>query len=126
MKRWLIAVVLVWAPVHIAMAESPLTGCATKEHDIMSKIENARQRNNLHRVQGLKQALQQVREHCTEESLYREQLSDVHDKELEVAQRIQDLEEAKASGDAEKIEKRMQKLTQARKELAQSMTELSH
>ncbi|XAW87438.1 DUF1090 family protein [Vibrio sp. CDRSL-10 TSBA] len=65
------------------------------------------------------------REHCTDESLHRERLSDVHEKEHEVKQRLRDLDEAKKSGNPQKIEKRKKKLKEAMQELADAKAELS-
>ncbi|QXO16023.1 DUF1090 domain-containing protein [Vibrio ostreae] len=124
-KRTLVTGLLVLLPVCSALAKPQLTGCAAKEHDIKQQIEQAHKHNNPHRADGLHKALREVREHCTDESLRRERLSDVHEKEHEVTQRLRDLDEAKQSGNPEKIEKRKKKLKEARQELAEAKAELS-
>lgn len=124
-KLTLVAGLLVLLPFFSAQAKPQLTGCAAKEQDIKQQIEQAHKHNNQHRVDGLQKALREVREHCTDESLHRERLSDVHEKEHEVKQRLRDLDEAKKSGNPQKIEKRNKKLKEARQELADAKAELS-
>ena len=71
-------------------------------------------------VAGLEKALSEVKEHCTEAGLLRENKQKVIDSEREVSEREKDLRKAMGKGDPEKIEKRKAKLAEARAELEEA------
>lgn len=59
-------------PVSVALANTPpLKGCAAKEQAIQQEIDAAKAHGNQHKLDGLNEALSQVREHCTEDGLLR-------------------------------------------------------
>ncbi|MGE9759787.1 DUF1090 domain-containing protein [Pseudomonas sp. PDM20] len=105
-------------------AKQPLTGCAAKRAAIETQLEQAKTQGNGNRVAGLQTALEKVKTYCTDASLTQERKQNVLDAEKEVAQREKDLRKAMNKGDAEKIEKRKDKLAEARAELEQAKREL--
>lgn len=105
-------------------AKQPLTGCAAKQAAIETQLEHAKAQGNGNRVAGLQTALDKVKTYCTDASLTQERKQNVLDAEKEVAQREKDLRKAMNKGDAEKIEKRKDKLAEARAELEQAKREL--
>ena len=105
-------------------ATQPLTGCAAKRAAIETQLEQAKAQGNGNRVAGLQTALEKVKTYCTDGSLTQERKQNVLDAEKEVAQREKDLRKAMSKGDAEKIEKRKDKLAEARAELEQAKREL--
>lgn len=94
---------------------APLSGCAAKQAAIEAKLETARSFANEGQVAGLEKALSEVKEHCTEAGLLRENKQKVIDSERE-----KDLRKAMGKGDPEKIEKRKAKLAEARAELEEA------
>lgn len=99
---------------------APLSGCAAKQAAIEAKLETARSFANEGQVAGLEKALSEVKEHCTEAGLLRENKQKVIDSEREVSEREKDLRKAMGKGDPEKIEKRKAKLAEARAELEEA------
>ena len=99
---------------------APLSGCAAKQAAIEAKLETARSFANEDQVAGLEKALSEVKEHCTEAGLLRENKQKVIDSEREVSEREKDLRKAMGKGDPEKIEKRKAKLAEARAELEEA------
>ena len=113
------------SPLFVAdAAQQPLTGCAAKRAAIETQLEQAKAQGNGNRVAGLQTALEKVKTYCTDASLTQERKQNVLDAEKEVAQREKDLRKAMNKGDAEKIEKRKDKLAEARAELEQAKREL--
>ncbi|MCP1624262.1 DUF1090 domain-containing protein [Pseudomonas nitroreducens] len=105
-------------------AKQPLTGCAAKRANLETQLEQARAQGNDNRVAGLQTALDKVKTYCTDASLSQERKQNVLDAEKDVAQREKDLRKAMSKGDPEKIEKRKDKLAEARAELEQAKREL--
>jgi hypothetical protein len=105
-------------------AQPPLTGCAAKRAAIETQLEQARAQGNGNRVAGLQTALEKVKTYCTDASLTQERKQNVLDAEKDVAQREKDLRKAMNKGDSQKIEKRKDKLAEARAELEQAKREL--
>mgnify|MGYP002758189649 FL=1 len=65
-----------------------------------------------------------MRANCTDAGLRKEREQKVLDARHEVAQRKKDLDKAMKKGDAEKINKRKDKLAEANKELQAAVKEL--
>lgn len=107
------------------LAGDLLTGCAGKRQSIERQIADARSQGNTHRQAGLEKALAEVTANCTDESLRQEREAEVREAREEVRERENDLKEAQAKGDAEKIATRQAKLAEAREELNQAEAELN-
>lgn len=112
-------------PLLAADATTPsLTGCTAKQAAIESKLQDAKAHGNSNQVAGLQTALDKVKAHCTDADLTQQRKQHVIDAEKEVAQREKDLRKAMSKGDAQKIDKRKDKLAEARAELEQAKREL--
>jgi Protein of unknown function (DUF1090) len=109
----------------LAAEEVPeLTGCAAKRQAISTQIEQAKAHGNSEQQAGLEKALSEVTAHCTDASLRKERENKVLDAKHEVSRRQADLDKAMKKGDADKINKRKDKLAQSRKELQDAVEEL--
>ncbi|TLG93859.1 DUF1090 domain-containing protein [Pseudomonas edaphica] len=109
----------------LAAEEVPeLTGCAAKRQAISAQIEQAKTHGNSEQQAGLEKALSEVTAHCTDASLRKERENKVLDAKHEVTRRQADLDKAMKKGDADKINKRKDKLAQSRKELQEAVDEL--
>ncbi|MFF7105614.1 DUF1090 domain-containing protein [Pseudomonas sichuanensis] len=112
------------SPLMAAEEQPALTGCAAKRQAISEQIEQARAHGNKEQLAGLETALGEVTEHCTDAGLRKEREQKVLDARHEVNQRTKDLDKAMKKGDAEKINKRKDKLAEAKKELQEAVDEL--
>ena len=122
----LLASVLTSAPSFAeSEANTALTGCAAKRQSISTQIEAAKAHGNSSQQAGLEKALSEVDSHCTDESLRAERQADVSKAEEEVSERESDLREALAEGDKDDINKRQNKLQEARSELQHAQEQLS-
>ena len=115
---------LLAAPVLAVENQPGLTGCAAKQQAISAQIEQARTHGNADQQAGLEKALSEVQAHCTDAGLRKEREQKVLDARHEVNQRTKDLDKAMKKGDAEKINKRKDKLAEAKKELQTAVEEL--
>lgn len=112
------------APLMAAEQTPELTGCAAKRQGIINQIEQAKSRGNKDQQAGLETALNQVTTHCTDASLRKERENKVLEAKHEVSQRQADLDKAMKKGDAQRINKRKDKLAASRKELQEAVDEL--
>lgn len=106
-----------------AAPDAGLTGCDAKRSAIENQLKIARAHGNAAQAAGLEEALRGVA-NCTEASLRKEREQKVLDARHEVAQREKDLKKAEKKGDAEKINKRKDKLAESRKELQDAVDDL--
>ncbi|WP_434606475.1 DUF1090 domain-containing protein [Pseudomonas sp. R1-7] len=121
----LLALCGVMATPLMATEQPPeLTGCAAKRQGIINQIELAKSRGNPDQQAGLETALNEVTTHCTDASLRKERETKVLEAKHEVSRRQADLEKAMKKGDAERINKRKDKLAASRKELQEAVNEL--
>ena len=112
------------APLLAAEEVPELTGCAAKRQAISAQIEQAKAHGNSEQQAGMEKALSEVTAHCTDASLRKERENKVLDAKHEVSRRQADLDKAMKKGDADKINKRKDKLAQSRKELQDAVEEL--
>ena len=111
-------------PLLAAETAPQLTGCAAKLQAISLQIEQAKAHGNSEQQAGLEKALSEVTAHCTDASLKKERENKVLDAKHEVSRRQADLDKAMKKGDADKINKRKDKLAESRKELQDAVEEL--
>ena len=111
-------------PLLAAEDAQPLAGCAAKRQAISTQIEQAKAHGNSAEQAGLEQALSEVTDHCTDAALKKERENKVLDAKHEVSRRQADLDKAMKKGDADKINKRKDKLAESRKELQDAVEEL--
>ncbi|MBP5073837.1 DUF1090 domain-containing protein [Pseudomonas chlororaphis] len=113
------------APALMAAEQTPeLTGCAAKRQAISTQIEQAKAHGNSEQQAGLEKALSETTANCTDASLKKERENKVLEAKHEVSRRQTDLDKAMKKGDAEKINKRKDKLAESRKELQEALDEL--
>lgn len=124
-KNTALALALIALPATAALADPGLTGCAAKKAEIQQQIDYAKAHDNSYRIAGLEKALAETSAHCTDASLRADREADVRKKEQKVAERQQELAEAKASGRSDKIAKKQEKLERAQQELAEAKAELT-
>ncbi|EJC9490844.1 DUF1090 domain-containing protein [Escherichia coli] len=96
------------------------TLCQEKEQNILKEIKEisyAEKHQNQNRIDGLNKALSEVRANCSDSQLRADHHKKIAKQKDEVAERQQDLAEAKQKGDADKIAKRERKLAEAQEEL---------
>ena len=107
-------------------AEAPPSpsGCALKSQEIRSKIQQAKTDGDKDQQAALEKALSEANANCSETSLLKQLEQKVLDAKREVTRRQNDLTKAMDQGDAEKINKRKEKLAKSRKELQDAQTEL--
>lgn len=106
-----------------AAPDAGLTGCDAKRSAIENQLKIAREHGNAAQAAGLEEALRGMA-NCTDASLRKEREQKVLDARHEVAQREKDLKKAEKKGDAEKINKRKDKLAESRKELQDAVDDL--
>ena len=111
-------------PLLAAEESTQLTGCAAKRQAISTQIEQAKVHGNSAQQAGLEKALSEVTANCTDASLKKERENKVLDAKHEVSRRQSDLDKAMKKGDADKINKRKDKLAESRKELQDAVEEL--
>jgi hypothetical protein len=108
-----------------AYASEALTGCAAKHAEVTQQIEYAEAHGNSAQTSGLKKALSEIEEHCTNANLTAERQEKVREKQSKVTEREADLREAQASGSAKKIARQQAKLESAKQELKAAQDALS-
>ncbi|WP_455426724.1 DUF1090 domain-containing protein [Dryocola sp. LX212] len=109
--------VLAIALLSLTSATQAASLCSEKEADIQREIGYAEKHQNQHRIDGLNKALKEVRANCTDSSLRAEHQKKIDEQKEEIAERKADLQEARQKGDANKITKREEKLSEAEHEL---------
>ncbi|MFK0313258.1 DUF1090 domain-containing protein [Pseudomonas sp. NPDC090233] len=109
---------------HAAEEQPGLTGCAAKRQNISEQIEQAKAHGNSEQQAGLEKALSEVEANCTDAGLRKEREQKVLEARHEVNQRTKDLDKAMKKGDPERINKRKDKLAEAKKELQEAVDDL--
>ncbi|HEK1689851.1 hypothetical protein PpSQ1_04755 [Pseudomonas putida] len=107
-----------------AKEQPALTGCAAKRQAIVDQIEQAKAHSNSNQQAGLEKALSEVDANCTDAGLRKEREQKVLEARHEVNQRTKDLDKAMKKGDPERINKRKDKLAEAKKELQEAVDDL--
>ena len=107
-----------------AEEQQGLTDCAAKRQAISEQIEQAKAHNNSEQQAGLETALGEVDANCTDAGLRKEREQKVLEARHEVNQRTKDLDKAMKKGDPERINKRKDKLAEAKKELQEAVDDL--
>jgi hypothetical protein len=111
-------------PLLAAEEATPLTGCAAKRQAIITQIEQAKAHGDSAQQAGLEKALSEVTANCTDAALKKERENKVLDAKHDVSRRQADLDKAMKKGDADKINKRKDKLAESRKTLQDAVEEL--
>jgi len=107
-----------------AQAAPELKGCAAKQQSVQTQLQQARANGNKGQQAGLETALAEIKANCNDTALQKSRENKVLEAKREVSQRQADLDKAMKRGDAERINKRKDKLAESRKELQQALDEL--
>ncbi|MGD8163250.1 DUF1090 domain-containing protein [Pantoea sp. FN0307] len=114
------------------IAHASNSDCATKRAVLEREIEIAQHHGNIHKVNGLKQALAEVKAHCTHDRVIASAQKDVAKLEKKRAKKqdelreVQaDLHEAQASGRQDKVKKYQRKLKEKQADLREIEQELA-
>lgn len=110
-------IALALALVSLSTASQAVSLCQEKEQEIQKEITYAQKHNNQSRIDGLNKALREVKANCTDSKLRADHQKKIAGQKEEIAERQQDLQEAKQKGDADKVTKREHKLKEAQDEL---------
>ena len=94
-----------------------LKGCQAKICHLEQQIEMAKQHNNDKKLSGLKTALQEVRDHCTDDSLKEKIQEDISKVQEDIEEYRKDLNEAKADSKSDKISKYQIKISEKESDL---------
>jgi len=111
-------------PLLAAEEATPLTGCAAKRQAISTQIEQAKAHGDSAQQAGLEKALSEVTANCNDAALKKDRENKVLDAKHDVSRRQADLDKAMKKGDADKINKRKDKLAESRKALQDAVEEL--
>ena len=111
-------------PLLAAEEATPLTGCAAKRQAISTQIEQAKAHGDSAQQAGLEKALSEVTANCNDAALKKERENKVLDAKHDVSRRQADLDKAMKKGNADKINKRKDKLAESRKALQDAVEEL--
>lgn len=106
--------------ISLATTAQASVTCADKQHDIEQQISYANLHGNANQVAGLQKALQESREHCTDQGLRAELQQKVSEKERKVVDRQRELAAAQASGQPDKVAKKQRRLKEAQQELREA------
>ncbi len=107
------------AAVSVA-ASSGDQGCKAKEQALEKRLAAARQHNNTEQIEGLQKALHNIRTWCTDNNLKAKADYEVWEKQNEVQEREQELNQARTDGKKKKIVQRERKLDKARQKLREA------
>ena len=95
-----------------------LVGCERKFCEIETQIDYAEKQANADKVAGLKKALAEAQDHCTDDYLRQELKDDIEESRSDLLDYQEDLDEARADGDGEKVAKYQKKIADEIAELA--------
>ncbi|MDI9855555.1 DUF1090 domain-containing protein [Comamonas sp. 17RB] len=91
--------------------------CESKRAEIARDIEHAKGKGKSNRVWGLKKALRENQDHCSDAKLTQEHAAKIAAQERKVQERQRELDEAQEKGKPSKIADREAKLAKERAEL---------
>lgn len=106
-------------------------GCDVKRAEIEREISYAKAHNNLHKLAGLEEALEQVNKYCSNEKLLSEAMDKANDKteklnkeKAKLAEIESDLANAIAEGNRKKVSKYKDKIAEQKSDINKAQNEL--
>ncbi|MBP6115760.1 MAG: DUF1090 domain-containing protein [Neisseriaceae bacterium] len=103
-----------------AMAAGP---CANKVKALETELDYAKTYGNRHRVAGVERALANVRAHCNDGNVVRDQQLKADKKRLEIRELELEIKQAQDEGRSSKANKKRRKLDEKKSELQQVINE---
>ena len=120
------AVILALGSFSYAKTEcNALKGCAEKSCEVNKQIALAKEAGNTHKVEGLNEALSEIKEHCSDNKIISDLEKDLSEANEELAEHQEDLKEAQAEQKSDKIEKYTAKIKEDAAEIASLKEKLS-
>lgn len=100
-------------------------GCAEKECQVNKQIELAKKADNSHKLEGLNEALNEIKEHCSDDKIISDLEKDLSEANEELAEHQKDLKEAQAEQKSDNIDKYTAKIKEDQADIASLQTKLS-
>lgn len=100
-----------------AVASEPV-GCTSKHEQVLRQLDYALAHNNTQQIAGLQKALNEINANCTDEKLLVKRSEKDAEKQRKIEKLQRELEQAKVSGNHEKIASKQHKLNEAQDEPA--------
>jgi len=104
---------------------STLKGCAEKECQVNKQKELAKKAGNSHKLEGLNEALIQIKDHCSDDKIISNLEKDLSEANEELAEHQKDLKEAQAEQKSDKIDKYTAKIKEDQADIASVQEQLS-
>ena len=105
---------------------SYLKGCEKKFCEIESQLKIAQDKGNESKTDGLKKALDEAKENCTDKILREELSEEIEEVKEEIAEYESDLKEAKEYGKKDKVRKYQEKIEEEKINMKRLENELSN
>ena len=103
-----------------------LNGCEKKFCEIERQLSIAQEKGNNHKVSGLKRALENSKEHCTDKGLKEDLIEEIEEANKKIKEYESDLKEAKEYGKKDKIRKYQEKIEEEKNKINHLEDELSN
>ena len=103
-----------------------LKGCEKKFCDIERQLNVANEKGNKHKAGGLKRALENAKEHCTDKGLKEDLVEEIEEANKEIVEYESDLKEAKEYGKKDKVRKYQEKIEEEKSKINYLKDELSN
>ena len=113
-------------PVIASSDCSSLKGCKNKFCEIERQLDIAQKKGNKGKVNGLKNALENAKEHCTDKGLKEDLIEEIEEANNEIEEYESDLKEAKEYGKKDKIRKYQEKIEEEKNKINRLEDELSN
>ena len=102
-----------------------LKGCAQKTCEVNKQITLAKEAKNTHKLDGLNEALEEIKEHCSDDKIILDLEKNLSEAKEELAEHKEELKEAQAEQKNDKIEKYTAKIKEDEAEISSLRAELS-
>lgn len=103
-----------------------LKGCEKKFCEIERQLNLAQDKGNIRKADGLKRALENAKEHCTDKGLKEDLVEEIEEANEEIVEYESDLKEAKEYGKTDKVRKYQEKIKEEKNKINHLEDELSN
>ncbi len=104
---------------------SKLKGCVEKTCEVNKQIVLAKKAGNRHKMEGLNKALEEIKEHCSDDKIISDIEKDLAEANEELAEHKEELKEAQAEQKNDKVEKYTAKIKEDEAEISSLEAQLS-
>ena len=120
---------LLFVLISAAVIASPdcinFKGCEKKFCEIERQLNIAQKKGNNRKADGLKRALENAKEYCTDKGLKEDLVEEIEEANNEIVEYESDLKEAKEYGKKDKIRKYQEKIEEEKSKINRLEDELS-